>query len=235
MCLSLVKNDYCLIWIKIDKNILLSDEDAYICHIYVREPKSSVLRHEEIDYFELLQQDISKYKRLGKIFVTGDFNSRTGQGTELLDYLCYDNYIDVGMNENLRDSEIPLRKSTDLVVDNYGRRLLDLCKATDLLIANGRLDTDRSIGEFTCITSRGRSVVDYLLLSLCDFECVSHFSICDVDEHSDHSALYFCLKLMNNDVIYNHRKNASTPTKKLVWSCINQELFRSKLVNQFGI
>ena len=88
--------------------------------------------------------------------------------------------------------------------------------------------------EFTCVTSRGRSVVDYLLLSLCDFECVSHFSICDVDEHSDHSALYFCLKLMNNDVIYNHRKNASTPTKKLVWSCNNQELFRSKLVNQFG-
>ena len=39
---------------------------------------------------------------------------------------------------------------------------------------------------------------------------------------------------MNNDVIYNHRKNASTPTKKLVWSCNNQELFRGKLVNQFG-
>ena len=111
---------------------------------------------------------------------------------------------------------------------------MDLCKATALLIANGRLDTDRSIGEFTCVTSRGRSVVDYLLLSLCDFECVSHFSICDVDEHSEHSALYFCLKLMNKDVTYNHRKNASTPTKKLVLSCNNQELFRSTLVNQFG-
>ena len=114
------KNVYGLIWIKIDKNILLSDEDAYICYIYVRDPKSNVLRHEEVDYFELLQQDISKYKSLGKIFVTGDFNSRMGQGIELLDYLCYDNYIDVGMNENLRDSEITLRKSRYLVVDNYG-------------------------------------------------------------------------------------------------------------------
>ena len=38
---------------------------------------------------------------------------------------------------------------------------------------------------------------------------------------------------MNNDVTCNHRKNASTPTKKLVWSCNNQELLRSTLVNHF--
>ena len=60
----------------------------------------------------------------------------------------------------------PLRKSRDIVLDNYGRRLLDLCKSTDLLIANGRLGDDKDIGEFTYVTSRGRSVVDYLLLSL---------------------------------------------------------------------
>ena len=80
-------------------------------------------------------------------------------------------------------------------MDNYGRRLLDLCKSADLLIANGRSGDDKDIGEFTCVTSRGRSVVDYLLLSLYDFDCVS-LGICDIDEHSDHSALYFCLSLL---------------------------------------
>ena len=54
----------------------------------------------------------------------------------------YQYYLNVGMNENLRNNEIPLRKSRDLVLDNYGRRLLDLCKPTDLLIANGRLGDD---------------------------------------------------------------------------------------------
>lgn len=71
------KSTYGLIWIKIDNKILLSETDAYVCYIYVREPKSPVLRQEEVDYFELLQSDIAKYKQYGKIFVTGDFNSRT--------------------------------------------------------------------------------------------------------------------------------------------------------------
>ena len=64
-----------LIWIKIDKHFLLSDRDAYICYVYVRDKNSKVLREEEIDYFEILQSDISKYSLLGDVFVAGDFNT----------------------------------------------------------------------------------------------------------------------------------------------------------------
>lgn len=125
-----------------------------------------MLRQEEVDFFEILQADIVKYKSLGaSLYVTGDFNSRVGQSSESLDYLLYDHYLNVGMNEHTRDHDIPPRKSRDLVLDNYGRRLLDLCKATNLLIANGRLGDDKDIGEFTCVTNRGRCTVDYLLLS----------------------------------------------------------------------
>ena len=198
------KSDDGLIWTKIDKHVLYSDQDAYLCYVYVREKNSKVLQQDEIDYFEILQSDISKYSLLGDVFVAGDFN---GRSADQPDFLLHDYYLNVGMNENLRDNEIPLRKSRDLVLDNYGRRLLDLCKSTDLLIANGRLGDDKDIGEFTCVTSRGRSVVDYLLLSLQNFDCVSHFSICDIDEHSDHSALYFCLKLSGNDIDHNRTHN----------------------------
>ena len=168
----------------------------------------------------------------GWSFVTGDFNSRTADGP---DFLLRDYYINVDMNENLRDNEIPLRKSRDLVIDNYGRRLLDLCKSTDLLIANGRLGDDKDTGEFTCVTNRGRSVVDYLLLPLQTFDYVSHFSICDVDEHSDHSALYFCLTLCENNINQNRIQNASTCTseKKLIWTCKNQDQFKRTLLNEY--
>ena len=47
----------------------------------------------------------------------------------------------------------------------YGRKLLDICKATGLIIVNGRLGTYKHIGEFTCVTNRERSVIDYLLLA----------------------------------------------------------------------
>ena len=68
---------------------------------------------------------------------------------------------------------------------------VDLCKSTDLVIANGRLSEDNQVGEYTCIKTRGRSVVDYLLLEYSDFETISHFSVCEIDEHSDHCALFF--------------------------------------------
>ena len=145
--------------------------------------KSNILRHEEIDYFEILEQNIAKYRNLGKLFVTGDFNSRTGQSSEITDYLNFDSYLNVGMTDNHDNNDIPLRTSKDSVTDNYGRRLLDLCKSTGLIIANGRLGADKYIGDFTCITPRGQSVVDYILLAFSDFGCVSHFSICDADEH----------------------------------------------------
>ena len=224
------KSDDGLIWIKLDKHFLSSDKDAYLCYVYVRDKNSKVLQQDEIDYFEILQSDISKYSTFGDVYVAGDVNGRT---SEEPDFLLQDYYLNVGMNENLRDNEIPLRKSRDLVLDNYGRRLLDLCKATDLLIANGRLGDDKDIGEFTCVTSRGRSVVDYLLLSLQNFDCVSHFKICDIDEHSDHSALYFCLKLSENDIDQNHTHNASTSEKKLIWTCKNQEKFKMTILNQY--
>ena len=229
------KSDYGILWVKIDNKILESDSDAYICYIYVRDQKSQVLRHHEIDYFELLQSDISKYKRLGRVFVSGDFNSRCGDGNgSLLDHLRYDVYLDVGIDENSNHIDIPLRKSRDKVVDMYGRKLLDMCKATGLIIANGRLGTDKHIGEFTCVTSRGRSVIDYLLLAYCDFDCVSHFSICDIDEHSDHAGILFCLKLLSDDNPHIHAQASSTDTqtKKLIWSCENEPLFRNSLLSQ---
>ena len=136
-------------------------------------------------FFNRIYQNIN---HLVKLFVTGGFNSRTADEP---DFLLHDYSLNVGVNKNLRDNEIPLRKSRDIILDNYGRRLLDLCKSTNLLIANGRLGDDKNIVEFTCVTSRRRSVVDYILLSLYDFYCVSHFSIGDIDEHSDHSGLLF--------------------------------------------
>ena len=95
------KSEYGLVWIKIDKSILYSTEDAFICNVYVRDQKSQVLRHEEIDYFELVENGIIKYKNRGKVYVTGDFNSRIGQSADFTDNLCYDlcydNFLTVGI------------------------------------------------------------------------------------------------------------------------------------------
>ena len=138
------------------------------------------------------------------------------------------------MNNGLDNSaniNIPVRVSKDTVLDNYGRKLLDLCKSTGLLIGNGRLGADKHNGDFTCITNRGRSILDYFLLSLNDFDCISEFCIFDPDEYSDHCALYICFDLKGVDVL-SGSTDETNYVRKLVWSCENEEMFRNSLSEQ---
>ena len=69
-------------------------------------------------------------------------------------------------------------------------KLLDLCKATQLRIANGRLWEDNHSGSFT-YTNVGSSVIDYLLIRECDFDIVSNFKVSSFNIYSDHTPLNF--------------------------------------------
>ena len=156
--------------------------------MYAREKNSRIYRSGDIDYFELLEADIAKYQNLGKVFVCGDINARTGCEP---DYILFDHYIEAGLNINIESTDIPPRENKDHVIDSYGKRLIVLCKTTNQLIANGRLGSDKGIGEFTFYGQKGCSAVDYLLLSLLDFETISHFNVCETTEFSDHAGITF--------------------------------------------
>ena len=92
--------------------------------------------------------------------ISGDFNSRTATEN---DFVPNDEFIDAA-NETLDANIDPLpRKNKDLIVDAYGRKLLNLCKNTGLLI--GRLND----GDFSFQGTQGSSTVDYILLNNHDF------------------------------------------------------------------
>ena len=48
-------------------------------------------------------------------------------------------------------------------VDNYGKLLLELCKASGMLILNGRLGDAKGIGRCTRLGDNSSSVVDYVI------------------------------------------------------------------------
>ena len=56
---------------------------------------------------------------------------------------------------------IPERKVIDITKNNHGESLTEFCKDTKVCILNGRVSP--ASDNFTCINSRGRSVVDYFL------------------------------------------------------------------------
>ena len=91
------KSPYGFVWTKIDSKILNQDSDVYLCYCYMRDKNSRVLRHEDVDLFEILENAIADYKTKGVVFVTGDLNCRTGDSET--DIIEYDRYIQDGIEE----------------------------------------------------------------------------------------------------------------------------------------
>ena len=63
-------------------------------------------------------------------------------------------------------------------MNNYGRRLLELCKSTGILTANGRCGKDIYIGKNT---RKDISLLDYLMLSQHSFSNIQCFEVHDFD------------------------------------------------------
>lgn len=220
------KNDYGILWVKISAELFDFEEDVYICHTYIPPIDSKVLNYANFDFFEQIELDIIKYTDLGKVFVTGDLNSRT---SDFPDCIEFDKYLDENLTfVNTRD--IPIRVNKDHVIDYYGRRLLETCQTTGLLIANGRLLGDRHRGHFTFCSGRGLSTVDYLLLDSCDFETLLYFEVKDFNEFSDHAPLMFSFARKNR--VAPRAPSAERKTSdKLTWDENKIPLFRTKLLN----
>ena len=52
-----------IIWIKVLKDIFPFDEDVYICTTYIPPAGSKVLNSRDIDIFEELELDVTRYKQ----------------------------------------------------------------------------------------------------------------------------------------------------------------------------
>ena len=219
-----------ILWVKILRDIFEFNEDVYMCHIYNPPQGSKVINHEDINFFEVLEQGIVTYKTLGKIFITGDFNSMSAEESDILDFDTYlaEEELDVDID---RDYEMTDRKNKDKVLDKNGRKLLLLCQSGNLIIANGRLHSDRNIGEFTYCGHNGLRTVDYLLLNPNDASSLSDFNILLFNEFSDHAPIHisFPLKLSTN--------NPEKPTCENPDTCADRfnqsraSIFRNKLGN----
>ena len=220
------KNQAGIIWLRILKDTFSFNQDVYICATYIPPSGSKVLRSEDIDIFEQLELDIIKYRRLGKIFLTGDFNCRTANEP---DYLDFDRYLDDEDNF-ISPFVLQPRVNKDHVVDSHGRRLLLLCQSSGLLMANGRVHDDCNNGEHTFMSFNGLSVVDYLLANSSDLEYLSNFRILDFNEFSDHAPLFFSFLLRMSERESRAQENPRAKLK-IVYDESQAAYFRLELMN----
>ena len=157
---------------------------------YIPPAISKLRKNEEFDFYETLENGIINYKSLVKVLITGDFNSRT---SNLYDLLDYDKYLDdEQVFSSYFDLQLRPRVKSDHVVDSSGRRLLLLCQMSNLIIANGRLHHDADIGNCTYCSRAG------LLLHPTDIQIIKDFKVLEFNEFSDHAPLFFTFQNMRH-------------------------------------
>ncbi len=96
------------------------------------------------------------------------------------------------------------RVSRDKTVNENGNRLLDFCKTYQLRIANGRVCSDRDVGDYTFCGRQGQSTIDYFVAPIDIFSLINQFTVSKVSEFSDHCFLHLVLKLDNVSCQYVH-------------------------------
>jgi hypothetical protein len=146
--------------------------------------------YSDITMFDDLENDIillTSGKECSTLLF-GDFNSRTANHTDCLllddaisEALDFSEEIrrDLFNEEEMYSNGInPVRHSLDSSSDKYGDRLLELCKALGLYILNGRVGSDKGIGQTTCKDS---SLVDYVIGSAELVQHVNSFKVLPFD------------------------------------------------------
>jgi hypothetical protein len=184
-------------WLKISQ---VFNNDLLLGCVYIP-PENSL--YSSIDAFLDIENELVSYiEKDMKCALAGDFNAKTAV---LEDFSepgeTFLNVMDVNVEDDLfryycdyqvlLDNNISLKRYTQCECrpNNFGRKLLEMCKSNNLCIANSRIDKDKNISKKTC---NDLSVVDYLILSSNLFSVIKKFDVLDYDPlFSDvHCALY---------------------------------------------
>ena len=119
-------------WMKLSKDFFGFERDLYISYVYFSPSNSSYIVRQNFDVFSILQRDITRYSVNGDLVICGDVNARTGTEIETFEP---DNHIPIPFDHV--DYTLPIRKSRDIVCNERGRELLDLCTTSNLHCLNG--------------------------------------------------------------------------------------------------
>lgn len=173
-------------WIKLCGKFFNLEQDLYIAIAYVSPYRSSFTCQRD-NIFELLENDVNEYSKLGNCMICADFNAKTGCEP---DFCSDDNirYLDLP-NDYVNDTSLN-RNNMDLhKVDDHGKELLSLCKTSGLRILNGRTLGD-ILGYCTCYSPNGQpSTIDYILATTSALKNIDYFHVHPPTELSIHCML----------------------------------------------
>ena len=155
-----------VLWLKLSSDS--QTENMVICTCYLPPSDSTRLNDPKLFYASLLEQ-VYAYQNEGRMFICGDFNSRVGDASEYIEGV----------------DDVTPRDVIDHNVNNNGDLLIEFMVDSGLCMVNGRVGHN----DYTHVSHRGKSVVDYV--------CVPYEQLCFVSDFHVHlmsdlvGALYY--------------------------------------------
>ena len=194
------------IWLRLNAAFFGFSRDVLICFAYVT-PESSCHQSSRNNLWITLQEEIALLSHEGDLILTGDYNARTG---EEQDFIPNDSESYIPLPPDYQVDHCPSRFSQDKKCNNYGKELLSICQSARLRMLNGRIGNDHKLGQFTCFTSQGSSVVDYTIVSEELLEKIDNFTVGALGSISDHCPLIMALKSESYSMLDLHKLNIET-------------------------
>ncbi|UYV64378.1 hypothetical protein LAZ67_3000465 [Cordylochernes scorpioides] len=135
-----------------------------------------------------------------------------------------------GIKSKLRDNKLLLpltseRRAKDLIISSLSNKLLDFLEDNSLTIVNGRSRGDKD-GDFTYISERGSSTIDYCILSQGSLQILLDFKV-DDQLYSDHHPLVLTIKGQNFNEKKTKREDYNITRYR--WSADGLAMFKMKL------
>ena len=155
----------------------------YVCSLYIPPIESGKKISNECKYamWDTLEELILKYRDRGHVMLIGDINSRIGLDNCILEYSSDDD-----------DCPVSNRNSNDYVTNQFGRKLIEICRQTNLIILNGRSMGDLQ-GKCTSYHYNGSAVVDYCIVNKEFLDKIKYFTVLDPTHLSDHAPISVCI------------------------------------------
>ena len=170
------------------------------------------------------QEATLTFQERGIILIMGHLNSRVGTQVddideddeahlELPDY----NYLDGSINDIVEQNTNVIKDiiSDDVIINENGKELLQLCRSTNLYILNGRIGPMPE-GRCTCQTARGQSVVDYIIASADLLLLTKSFQIGETSPLSDHRCVTATLQCKDNSSSNMHTSKSKSTDRQIV-------------------
>ena len=164
-----------IIGLRIKKEYLKSTKDILYFYTYIHPAGSIFYSNKEYqNTMEELEQCILDQldgKDDAELLIGGDLNARVGDWS-------YQEDCELGENEEEEQNKTFYRKTEDVVINNYGKRLIEMCTMFSLTPLGGLIERNFD-SKFTFIGHRGSSHIDHFVASTSLVNQISDFQIED--------------------------------------------------------